>query len=343
MTRRSFVDRHSIELAFLLAGVIRSGLLEGMSGVAFRSAGEIARAAGTDARASRIVLDALASEGIAERSTAGYRLSPEGRAHLVDLGSELERNSILLQVNKMESWLALPESIRTGRPAPRDPVKADRRSYLSAMGERDPVVAAEIVERVLAYGGRMETMLDVGGAVGHMAKRFSDCGVRATLLDREETMPVARDFLGSAVENIALVAGDYTQGLPPGPFDLIYLGNVYHIYPPETNARVTKNAFASLNPGGTMAIQDLVAGRSPRAAMFGVNMLIATQDGGIWTEEQHRAWLSGAGFERIEVVDLSSGSQLVLGRRPTAPASSNKAVPYGGAPDNDTHEVSRGE
>jgi SAM-dependent methyltransferase len=329
VTRESFIDRHNLELAFLLAGTIRSGLLEGMRGSQPQQADAIARNAGTDPRASRIVLDALAAAGIVEQTDEGYRLSPEGQAHLVDPGPDFERNSILLQVSKMQSWLGLPDSIRTGRPVRRDPVKADRRSYLSAMGERDPAVAAEIVERVLAYGGHMETMLDVGGAVGHMAKRFSDCGVRATLLDREETIPVAREFLGAAAEDIALVAADYTEGLPEGPFDLIYFGNVYHIYPPETNARVTKNAFASLRPGGTIAIQDLVAGRSPRAATFGVNMLVATQDGGIWTEEQHRDWLSAAGFEWIEVIDLASTSQLVLGRRPLLAPVHDGSVPSG--------------
>ncbi len=147
-------------------------------------------------------------------------------------------------------------------------------------------------------------MLDVGGAVGHVARHFSRCGVRATLFDRENVLPMAREFLGSEGADIALVGGDFTQSLPAGPFDLVYLGNVYHIYGPGTNARVTREVFSVLSPGGTIAIQDLVLGRSRRAALFAVNMLQATEDGGVWTEAQYREWLTAAGFARVEILDL---------------------------------------
>ena len=61
-------------------------------------------------------------------------------------------------------------------------------------------------------------------------------GVKATLLDKEEVLPVAREFLGIDATSIDMVAGDYTVSLPPGPFDLVYFGNVYHIYGPAINA-----------------------------------------------------------------------------------------------------------
>ena len=132
-------------------------------------------------------------------------------------------------------------------------------------------------------------------------------------------MPVAREFLGDEASDIALLSGDFTQGLPAGPFDLVYLGNVNHIYNPETNAALMRDVFATSSPGGSVAIQDYVWGRSPRAAMFAVNMLQATEDGGVWTEAQFRDWLTDAGFVDVEVADLdTSEGQLILARRPRA-------------------------
>jgi len=347
------VDRGSVERLLLLAGALRAGLIDALAAGDAFSADEAARAAETDPRASRIVLEALVAEGVVERVTeshpakvaarqgrarppvggavdsaggggaidAGtavrYRLSALGRAHLVDEGPELERSGLLHQVNKLRGWLELPEVIRTGRPLPRDPATHDLHSFVSAMGERDTGVLDEILERCLAYAGPIRTMLDVGGAVGHVARHFSHCGARATLFDRENVLPVAREFLGSEVADIALVGGDYTQSLPGGPFDLVYLGNVYHIYGPTTNARVTREVFSILSAGGTIAIQDHVWGRSPRAALFAVNMLQATEEGGVWTEAEYRGWLADAGFGEVEVLDLqTSGAQLILGRRP---------------------------
>ncbi|MFH0917118.1 MAG: methyltransferase [bacterium] len=345
--KTSLIDRGSVERLLLLAGALRSGLIDALAVGGALAAGEAAQAAGTDLRASRIVLEALVGESVVERvveprppgsapdrgtrlppaggagdgddpgAAVRYRLTALGREHLVDEGPELERSGLLHQVNKLRGWLELPEVIRTGRPLPRDPAKRDMRSFVSAMGERDAAVLDEILERCLAYAGPIRTMLDVGGAVGHMARHFSRCGVRATLLDRENVIPVAREFLGGEGADIALVGGDYTQSLPAGPFDLVYLGNVYHIYGPVTNARVTREVFSILSAGGTIAIQDHVWGRSPRAALFAVNMLQATEEGGVWTEAQYREWLTGAGFGQVEALDLqTTASQLILGRRP---------------------------
>jgi hypothetical protein len=345
--KTSLVDRGSVERLLLFAGAVRSGLIDALAAGGVLSVDEVAKAAGADPRASHIVLEALVAEDVVERvaldaagggeaagagSAAGagvtgaagssaaaarYRLTALGRAHLVDEGPELERWGLLHQVNKLRGWLELPEVIRTGQPLPRDPAKHDTRTFVSAMGERDTDTLDEIVERCLAYAGPIDTMLDVGGAVGHVARHFSRCGVRATLFDRENVLPMAREFLGSEGADIALVGGDFTQSLPAGPFDLVYLGNVYHIYGPGTNARVTREVFSVLSAGGTIAIQDLVLGRSRRAALFAVNMLQATEDGGVWTEVQYREWLTAAGFARVEILDIhASEAQIILGRRP---------------------------
>jgi SAM-dependent methyltransferase len=325
--KNSLVDGAVVERLLLIVGALRSGLVDALSTGDALTAEEVARRAETDPRASRIVLEALATEGVVERlggtsedpgdGSVLYRLSSLGRAHLVDQGPDLERFGLMHQVNKLRGWLDLPEVIQTGRPLPRDPARRDIRSMVGAMGERDPAMLDEIVERCLAYSGPVRTMLDVGGAVGHVARHFSRCGLRATLFDRESVLPLAREFLGREAGEIALIGGDFTQSLPAGPYELVYLGNVLHIYGPATNRRVIQEVFSILSPGGTIAIQDHVWGRSPRAARFAVNMLQATEEGGVWTEGQYRDWLTAAGLVKIEVLDLETASaQLVLGTRP---------------------------
>jgi hypothetical protein len=323
----SLVDGATVERLLLFSGALRSGLIDALAAGDASTAEEVSQRAETDARATLIVLEALAAEGVVERlarepvaladGNSLYRLSILGKEHLLEGGPQSERFGLMHQVNKLRGWLELPEIIRTGRPLPRDPARRDVRTMVGAMGERDPAVLDEIVERSLAYSGPIRTMLDVGGAVGHVARHFFRCGVRSTLFDRENVIPLAREFLGDEAGEIALVEGDLTQSFPPGPFDLVYLGNVLHIYGPTTNARVARLAFSNLAPGGTIAVQDYVWGRSPRAARFAVNMLQATEEGGVWTEEQYRAWLTGAGFVKIEALDLEAvKAQLFLGTRP---------------------------
>jgi SAM-dependent methyltransferase len=325
----SLVDRAAVERLLLLSGALRAGLIDALATGEASTPEEVSRRAETDPRATRIMLEALAAEGVVERlqvepaapadDSVRYSLAEVGREHLLDGGVQSERFGLMHQVNKLRGWLELPEVIRTGRPVPRDPAKRDIRTMVGAMGERDPVLLDEIVERCLAYSGPIHTMLDVGGAVGHVARHFARCGLRATLFDREKVIPLAREFLGDEGRDIALVIGDFTESLPTGPFDLVYVGNVLHIYSPATNARVTRSVFSILPPGGTIAIQDHVWGRSPRAARFAVNMLQATEEGGVWTEAQYREWLTTAGFTKVEVLDLETAAvQLILGMRPRA-------------------------
>lgn len=330
--RKSLIDREQIERFLLLAGALSAGLIDALAETEPASASVVAAAAGTDARATFLVLEALAAEGIVERhaseaetETGGspaegapqYRLTEEAREHLLVKGAQRERYSILHQASKTRGWLELPEVIRTGRPGPRDPARKDRSIMVAAMGERDPEIVVEIVDRCLRYAGPVRTMVDIGGAVGHVAREFWRRGVRATLFDREEVLPRARDYLGADAKHISLVGGDFTEALPEGPFDLVYFGNVHHIYSPAIAARITREAFRIMPNGGTIAIQDYVWGRSPRAAMFAVNMLQSTEDGGVWTEGQFRTWLEEAGFEETEVLDLDTNrTQLILARRP---------------------------
>jgi SAM-dependent methyltransferase len=329
--RESLIDRASIERLFLVNGALRAGIVDALAAAGTVPVAGVAAVAGTDERATLVMLEALVEEGLVERegplpeppeSTAGeagalYRLTALAKTHLVDPGPELERWQLMHQARKARGWLDLPDVVRTGKATPRDPAKRDVKTMVSAMGERDPDIVSEIVDRCLAYAGPIQSMIDVGGAVGHVARAFSRCGVRATLFDRPEVLPVAEEFLGEEAKDIALVAGDLTEALPPGPFDLVYFGNVLHIYSPATNARVAREAFSVVAPGGTIAIQDYVWGRGARAAIFAVNMLQATDEGGVWSETQHRRWLDGAGFAKIEMLDLeTAGTQLVLARRP---------------------------
>jgi hypothetical protein len=326
--KTSLVDRGSVERLLLLVGALESGLIDALAGGEGLTAAGLSRVAATDARATKVVLEALAALGVVDRMPAAsldpsgegetlYRVSPLGRAHLVDEGPELERSGLLHQVNKMRGWLELPSVIRSGEPSPRGTARRDVRSRTLAMGERDPAVLDELVESCLTYAGTIQTMIDVGGAAGHLARRFALHGARVTLFDREEVISVARAALGRDADGMTLIGGDYTVALPPGPFDLVYFGNVFYVYSRETNERVTRDALAVTAAGGTVAIQGYLRGKSTEAALFAVNMLRSTREGEVWGESDYREWLQGAGFVDVTVLDLETAqSSLILGRRP---------------------------
>jgi hypothetical protein len=343
----SLVDRREVEKLMVLNATLRAGLVDVLAGPGAHDAAAVAAAAGTDPRATRIMLEALVDLGVADRLAAlvtevgtngqlalgaspadlpgpRYRLNGLGRRHLVDPGPELERSWLLHQANKTRGWLELPYVLEHGRPSARERRgHRDTRNFALTMAEGDPAIMDEVIEHCLQYLHGEDTgkerrlrVLDVGGAVGHLARRFAGRGHAVTLFERPEVLPVAREYLGEGA-GVAMVGGDFLEELPPGPFDLVFLGNIYHIYGPRADAELTRRVFACLASGGAIAIRDYVLDRSHRAPLFAVNMLQATDEGGVWSEPDFRNWLDEAGFVDVHIVDLEMvPNQLILGTRP---------------------------
>ena len=241
-TLHALVDRREVQKLLVLAGAMRAGLVDALATAGRSYSGGGGRAAGTDGRATRIVLDALLDLGIVEGEEGGLRLTEEARRHLVEPGPDLERDSILHQTSIVRGWLELPDIIRKGRPP--EGVGGggrDLRAFVRTMAEGDPAILEEIVDRCLGYAGegRVSSVLDVGGAVGHVALTFARRDVAATVCDRPPVLEEARLYQEERGEAgaVGLSPCDFRVALPAGPFDLVYLGNVYHIYGPRTNSR----------------------------------------------------------------------------------------------------------
>jgi hypothetical protein len=96
----------------------------------------------------------------------------------------------------------------------------------------------------------------------------------------------------------------------------VYLGNVTHLFGPETVRTLLGHAGQALAPGGVLAVQDIVRGMSGQAARFAVLMLLATDAGDTYDEAQYREWMSEAGCPVTRIVDVEeTWHQLVLGRK----------------------------
>ena len=102
--KTSLVDRRAVERLLLLVGALQSGLIDAPAEES--PPAEIAMRAGTDPRASRVVLAALAAEGIVEECAEPggemlHRPTPVAKAHLLDEGPDLERFGLIHEVNKL--------------------------------------------------------------------------------------------------------------------------------------------------------------------------------------------------------------------------------------------------
>ena len=74
-----------------------------------------------------------------------------------------------------------------------------------------------------------------------------------------------------------------------------------------------------VTPLAFIVIKDFVMDQDrlepPFGALFALNMLVGTDHGDTFTETEIRGWLKGAGFGKVERLEDSGGSGLMVGHK----------------------------
>jgi SAM-dependent methyltransferase len=120
-------------------------------------------------------------------------------------------------------------------------------------------------------------------------------------------------------DRVDLVAGDFTVDPLPAGADLVWISAIVHQNSREQNRRLFAKAFASLAPGGRVAIRDILmddSRTSPVAgALFAVNMLVATEGGGTFTFAELRDDLEAEGFKDAAVLRREQAMSSIVAAR----------------------------
>lgn len=222
---------------------------------------------------------------------------------------EFKGFSFMHTYNLIKSWIQLPDVMQSGKPVAQKDENQHTKHFIKAMSHVAQQSAPAIVDYCLKDLPKKPKVLDVGGGPLTYALAFVDKGASVTVLDLPEVIDMMQPELDPELP-IQMVKGDFTQGLPSGPYDLIYLGNVCHIYGEQENRKLFQDAAAELEAGGQIIINDMIRGTGVRPAIFAVNMLINTKSGGTWTFEQYKSWLNDAGFTTEHWTEVG-GRQLI--------------------------------
>jgi predicted O-methyltransferase YrrM len=167
-------------------------------------------------------------------------------------------------------------------------------------------------------------MLDLGGGSGAYSIAFANANpeLRAEILDLATVVPIARGHIERAglAERIAVRAGNlgdpsYGQG-----FDLVFVSAICHMLGPDENCALLRKSFQALAPGGRIVIQDFILEPDKtaplHAALFALNMLVGTERGSSYSQDEYAEWLRATGFHDIRHVRLPGPTGLMIASRP---------------------------
>ena len=94
------------------------------------------------------------------------------------------------------------------------------------------------------------------------------------------------------------------------------LGHIIHSEGEKWGKKLVKKAYRVLTDNGMLLIAEMIPNDTRTGPMlpllFGLNMLVHTEAGDVFTMREYRQWLKDAGFRKVQTLDVPGPSPLIL-------------------------------
>ena len=293
------------------------------------TASEIAAEAKTHESSTRRLLDAMVALKYLTRKKDRYGLTPAAATFLVRSSNLYMEGAGKFAIGHLMGWPELAQTVRTGAPIVADEPGA-RGEFFSMLvrcifppGYAAATAAVNALDRAARI--RIRKILDIAGGAGAWSIPFVQAiaGARATVLDLPQVTPAAREYAAKfgVADRFDFIEGDLHQvDLNDGGYDLITLGHVIHSEGREDGVKLIARCYRALAERGTLLIGEFVPNDDrtgpPTAMLFGLNMLLHSPLGDVFTMKDYREWLKGAGFRAIKTIRTPMAvSPLILAQK----------------------------
>jgi 3-hydroxy-5-methyl-1-naphthoate 3-O-methyltransferase len=291
-----------------------------------RTAKEVAEVAGASLRGTASLLDALTAIRYLRKTGSRYALSPASAAFLVP-GKKAYVGAIAQSLSlTWDAWKNLAESVRRGRSAETVDVAEKGKEFfpklVAGLFPGNFSASATAVSLLPEKERRkIHNILDVAAGSGAWSLAFAQAipKARVTSMDFPELTPITRRFaekLGVA-DRYDYLEGDMRQlDFGRDAYDFVILGHIIHSEGETHGKKLLRKSYEALRPGGKLLIAEFVpndARTGPAMPLlFGLNMLLQTEEGNVFTLREYRSWLKAAGFRKVTTMPVPPPSTLIL-------------------------------
>jgi 2-hydroxy-4-(methylsulfanyl)butanoate S-methyltransferase len=293
-----------------------------------KTAEDIAHAAGVGPARLRLLLYSLVAAELLTEQDGRFSNTAEANQFLVKgVPSYMGNMHALLSHRWIANLPKTAESIRSGVPQAKVDFSNSSQQELEAFLRRINVLTIAAADALLErYDfSSTKTLADIGcGGAGLALAMTKACPhIQATAIDLPLVTPIAQKIVDEqgATDRVKVIAADVLNGPLPGSYDVVVLRGLLQVLSLENARLAVKNVGAAMNPGGRIYIvaQILDGSRISPLEAVGFNLLfINTFDvAESYTEQEHRAWLTEAGFVDIERANflLPDGHGLMTARK----------------------------
>ncbi len=270
------------------------------------------------------LLDAMVAMELLVKTDAKYTNTPSAKAFLSKDSSKYIGHIIMHHHHLVGSWSQLDQAVKSGRPVRAPSSFSDeewRESFLMGMFNLAMGLAPQLVPLIDLSSSRR--LLDLGGGPGTYAIHFclNNPQLKATVYDLPTTRPFAEKTIKQfkLTDRIQFVDGNYLNDTIEGRYDAIWLSHILHGEGPDDCRMIIQKAVEALEPEGIIIIHDFILNNSMDGplfpALFSLNMLLGTDSGQSYSEDQIIDMLADAGVKdtRRIAVQSPNDSGIIMG------------------------------
>jgi 3-hydroxy-5-methyl-1-naphthoate 3-O-methyltransferase len=293
-----------------------------------KTAVDLAKAINAPKRGLERLLDALVAMGYLTKRGDQFGLTPVADTFLVRtkpsfIGAMADETRITLP-----GWMQLAEVIRSGKPVAGVDTDEGREFFPRLVRAIFPLTYTAARGLVQAFPQaklkKIERVLDVAAGSAAWSLPFAEAvpNARVTVVDYPEVTAVAREYAQQfgVADRYEYMEGDLRQiDFGQKQYDVVILGHIIHSEGEKWGKTLIKKSYKALKPGGTLVIAEMVPNDNRTGpvfpVLFGLNMVLHTNEGDVFTMAQYKQWLKQAGFTSIKLVEVPSPSPVILATR----------------------------
>lgn len=272
-------------------------------------------------RATAMLLNALVALGLLSKSGDTYKNTPESGRFFVQGSKDNHRNGLLHNANIWHRWSTLTEAVRRGGSMPIDRARTPEwtKDFIAGMQHHAKDRAPHVVN---ALGtANVRRILDLGGGSGIYSIAFAQANpeVKCEILDLPDVVPLTSEYVNRAgvQSQVSIRAGDMLHDDFGSGYDIVMLNAICHMFSEEQNRHIFRRARAALAPNGRLVVQDFILNPDKtgplHAVLFSINMLVGTESGASYSEQEYIDWMRGAGLADVRRIKLPGPGDLIVG------------------------------
>ncbi len=273
------------------------------------------------------LLHALCAMDLLVKENDLYRNTPFSLKFLSKESQEYTGFIIMHHHHLMDSWNRMSESVLSGKPCRQrasSSTEMERESFLMGMFNIAMGLAPSFAKEIDLSGKKR--FLDFGGGPGTYAIHFcmENPGMTATIFD----LPTTRVFAEKTIarfgmkDRIDFVDGSYLDEKVDlkKEYDVAWISHNLHGEGPDEAEKVLGHAVSAVKPGGEIFIHEFILNDDKTGplfpALFSINMLLGTEKGRAYSEQELTKMLTKNGVVDIRRLDVKSAmtSGILCGR-----------------------------